>query len=163
MASLELNELEREELERLARSRTVGAAMAFRARIILECAKDLENLEVAELLGVNKHTVGKWRKRFVAWHDSEACADPTLDELISRVFTTHHIPADVMQRLCGRLAEEAANPATDERVCRGTLLSREQYLKDIEEWGYEDARLTHMSEEEVAQWSNAANQKEDKP
>jgi transposase len=66
MASLELNELEREELERLARSRTVGAAMAFRARIILACAKGLENLEVAEQLGVNKHTVGKWRRRFVA-------------------------------------------------------------------------------------------------
>jgi fatty-acyl-CoA synthase len=26
---------------------------------------------------------GKRRKRFVAWHDSETCADPTLDELIA--------------------------------------------------------------------------------
>jgi acyl-CoA synthetase (AMP-forming)/AMP-acid ligase II len=35
--------------------------------------------EFAELLG----DAGRRRKRFVAWHDSETCADPTLDELIA--------------------------------------------------------------------------------
>jgi transposase len=66
MATLELDEHEREELTRLARRRTVGAGTALRARIVLECAKDLENIEVAELLGISGHTVGKWRQRFVA-------------------------------------------------------------------------------------------------
>jgi acyl-CoA synthetase (AMP-forming)/AMP-acid ligase II/uncharacterized membrane protein len=35
--------------------------------------------EFAELLG----DAGRRRKRFVAWHDSETCADPMLDELIA--------------------------------------------------------------------------------
>lgn len=66
LAKLELDEHEREELTRLARRRTVGAATALRARIILECGKGLENIEVAEQLGISNQTVGKWRKRFVA-------------------------------------------------------------------------------------------------
>lgn len=75
MAKLELDEHEREELKRLARRRVVGAATALRARIVLECAKGLENLEVAELLGISNQTVGKWRKRFVT-----ARLDGLLDE-----------------------------------------------------------------------------------
>ena len=44
------------------------------------------------------------------------------------------------------------------RLCRGTLLSREQYLTDITTGGYQDARLQPqgwMSEYEVAHWSAA--------
>ena len=32
-------------------------------------------------------------------------------------------------------------PDLDNRLCRGTLLSRSQYLTDVYEWGYQDARL----------------------
>ncbi len=42
------------------------------------------------------------------------------------------------------------------RLCRGTLLSRSQYRIDIEEWGYQDARLPPdgvMTPEQVALWS----------
>jgi hypothetical protein len=42
------------------------------------------------------------------------------------------------------------------RVCRGTLLSRAQYLVDIEKWGYEDARLQpqgRMTEEDILRWT----------
>jgi hypothetical protein len=48
------------------------------------------------------------------------------------------IPAWVMDELMSRLKEEAP---TGRRVCQGPLLSRTQYRRDLEEWGYEDARL----------------------
>jgi transposase len=37
-----------------------------RSRIVLACADGLDNVAVAERLGVNEATVGKWRRRFVA-------------------------------------------------------------------------------------------------
>ena len=64
-AELVLTTEEKAELQRLARRRNIGAALAERARIILECAKGLENIQVAERLGITNQTVGKWRKRFV--------------------------------------------------------------------------------------------------
>ena len=65
IAELALTADEKVELQRLARRRTVGAALAARARIVLECGKGLENIQVAENLGITGQTVGKWRKRFV--------------------------------------------------------------------------------------------------
>ena len=50
------------------------------------------------------------------------------------------------------------HPAPEGRVCRGTLLSRAQYLVDIEEWGYEDVRQrprVHMTAEEIETWTQA--------
>jgi hypothetical protein len=43
-------------------------------------------------------------------------------------------------------------------VCGGTLLSREQYLHDIEQLGYRDARLMpigDMTADEIAAWTEA--------
>jgi hypothetical protein len=43
-------------------------------------------------------------------------------------------------------------------VCAGTLLSREQYLHDVEQLGYVDGRLTPastMTEADVATWTAA--------
>jgi hypothetical protein len=43
-------------------------------------------------------------------------------------------------------------------VCNGTLISREQYLFDIEQLGYLDGRLTPvstMSAADVAVWTDA--------
>lgn len=42
------------------------------------------------------------------------------------------------------------------RLCRGTLVSRSQYRMDVEEWGYQDARLAPhgaMTPEQVALWT----------
>ncbi|HSP96439.1 MAG TPA: hypothetical protein VL049_04235 [Candidatus Dormibacteraeota bacterium] len=70
----------------------------------------------------------------------------------------HRLPPGLMEEL---LARVAANPsaADDRRLCRGSLLSRAQYLVDVTDWGYVDARCAPrcaMSAEEVAQWTAAA-------
>jgi Uncharacterised nucleotidyltransferase len=72
------------------------------------------------------------------------------------------IPLWVRQRLLGLLESEFHEPSADEQVCQGPLLSRSQFRVDTEQWGYKDARLTTMSAEEVAQWTEAASQKEEK-
>jgi transposase len=64
-ATLVLTDQERDELLVLARRRKTAQAVALRARIVLSCADGLENIAVAERLGVTKQTVSKWRGRFV--------------------------------------------------------------------------------------------------
>ena len=51
------------------------------------------------------------------------------------------IPSAVMKDLVNRLLAELDVPTRDSKVCQGTLLSRAQYLVDVDEWGYEDARV----------------------
>lgn len=75
------------------------------------------------------------------------------------------IPARVMRTLLKRLQHEQKIQAPKERVCRGTLLSREQFLPDIRRWKYKDARLTpsgKMSPEAVAHWTAAISGKQAK-
>ena len=71
------------------------------------------------------------------------------------------IPQWVMDELLARLQREMHETPPSERLCRGTILSREQYLIDIEQWGYRDARLGpqgHMSQEEITLWTDAIKQ-----
>jgi len=78
------------------------------------------------------------------------------------------IPAQVRRELWRRQARLARAPAalgsdTVRPLCRGTLLSRAQYLIDVEEWGYGDARLSppsHMTREQVAHWTAAIENEE---
>ena len=49
------------------------------------------------------------------------------------------IPDDVMDLLAERLRHQQPEP--DNRMCLGTLLSRQQYLFDLDQLGYADARL----------------------
>jgi len=73
------------------------------------------------------------------------------------------IPVWVLEQLMERLAAEVRTTPTNERVCQGTILSREQYLTDIERWGYQDARvfpLGHMSAADTAVWTEAIGQEE---
>jgi hypothetical protein len=65
------------------------------------------------------------------------------------------IPAAVMRELMGRLDRELTRSAPD-RACRGTLISRAQYLVDLERWGYTDPRLVphgNMTEAERELWT----------
>jgi hypothetical protein len=78
------------------------------------------------------------------------------------------IPHRVLTELAGRLLAQGApgaDGADDERLCRGTILSRAQYLTDVERWGYRDARLKPegaMDEEEIEIWTEAAREEEAK-
>jgi transposase len=63
--ALKLTDDERATLQRWARRPKSLQALALRARIVLACADGLPNTVVAQQLGVNKVTVGKWRARFV--------------------------------------------------------------------------------------------------
>ena len=69
------------------------------------------------------------------------------------------IPDWMMEELSRRLKEDGGR-AEGAGLCQGTLLSREQYLDDIERWGYNDARLQPttgaMTPEDVARWTAAA-------
>ncbi|MGV3572713.1 MAG: nucleotidyltransferase [Ramlibacter sp.] len=71
----------------------------------------------------------------------------------------HRIPAWVMDKLVSRLgAETRQPPPVDPHICAGTLLSREQYLHDVERLGYVDGRLTTvstMTPDDVAVWTEA--------
>jgi hypothetical protein len=65
------------------------------------------------------------------------------------------VPAAVVRELMGRLDRELTRPAAD-RVCQGTLISRAQYLVDVQHWGYSDPRLApqgNLTSEERERWT----------
>ena len=95
LAELVVSDDEREILERWARRATTAQALALRCRIVLACAEGLSNVEVADRLGVNRMTVGKWRSRFVAdrldgLHDEPRPGGPRSigDDDVERVIVT---------------------------------------------------------------------------
>ena len=66
---------ERAALERIARRRKAGQALATRARVVLACAEPgATNMGVARALGVSRPTVATWRARFAA-HRMEGLDD----------------------------------------------------------------------------------------
>ena len=68
------------------------------------------------------------------------------------------IPTPVMKELLNRLQSEISSPPPTDLLCQGTILSRAQYLIDIEHWGYQDGQLAprgHMTSEEIALWTAA--------
>jgi hypothetical protein len=72
------------------------------------------------------------------------------------------IPAAIMDDLIARLQSEKPTARAD-RVCRGTLLSRKQYLLDIRKRGFRDARLqarVHMNAKDIAHWTRAIAKEE---
>jgi hypothetical protein len=78
------------------------------------------------------------------------------------------IPVLIMDSLLAKVKKETriGGPAgPDGRLCRGPILSRLQYLTDIEDGGYRDARLVPtgpMTEKDIAHWTKAAREEEKK-
>jgi transposase len=66
LPELALSDEERTTLERWARRRSSGQALALRCRIVLAWASGASNAAVAARLGISRPTVTKWRARFVA-------------------------------------------------------------------------------------------------
>jgi hypothetical protein len=65
------------------------------------------------------------------------------------------VPPWVMEELLNRVRDETRAGDAPDKICNGTIISRQQYLKDINEWGYKDARLEHglLTEEEIHRWT----------
>jgi len=102
-AELVLSEEEQAQLQSLARSRSLPAALVRRASMVLACAEGATNRAVAQRFGTTNATVGKWRRRFVAdriagLHDELRPGKPRSidDERIAELLTTtlHHKPKD---------------------------------------------------------------------
>jgi transposase len=71
---IELDEAEREQLERWARRRSSAQALALRSRIVLAADAGLSNTEIAGRLGIAHASVRKWRNRF-AEHGLDGLTD----------------------------------------------------------------------------------------
>lgn len=73
------------------------------------------------------------------------------------------VPQDVMESMTARLRHSHV-PAPGSPLCRGPLLSRLQYLDDVERWGYTDVRTdprVHMTEAEILLWTAEARAQAD--
>jgi hypothetical protein len=80
--------------------------------------------------------------------------------LFGFVYPAHRnrIPAWLMDELLHRLREEMRVTPARDGVCHGTLLSREQYLSDLEVQGLQDGRVApygNMTPEDTAGWTQA--------
>jgi hypothetical protein len=67
-------------------------------------------------------------------------------------------PSRVIRELSERMLAESEAPAPADHVCQGTLLSRAQYLSDIERQGFEDGRVEPcgpMTMGDIARWTEA--------
>lgn len=63
-ATIVLTEEERKKLTQLAKSRTVSVRLARRAQIVLLAAAGQRNDAIAEVLGIGRVQVGRWRERY---------------------------------------------------------------------------------------------------
>ena len=75
------------------------------------------------------------------------------------------VPQRVVNDLTQRLRDEAETPPPAEKVCGGTVVSRLQYLPDVNDWGFRDVRhdsRVHMSDSDIALWTRAALAQGDK-
>ncbi|MGN6183240.1 MAG: nucleotidyltransferase [Thermoanaerobaculia bacterium] len=74
----------------------------------------------------------------------------------------HRIPREITEQLLQRFTAELNDRSAPEKVCYGTLTSRAQYLMDIQDWGFEDARLEPygtMTKENVRHWTEAMKER----
>lgn len=100
---LQMTADELQQLQSIARSRSMPAAFTLRAKLILACAEGAANSVVAEQFGVGAHTVGKWRRRFLTrriagLHDELRPGQPRTvdDERVAMLIKTtlHQQPRD---------------------------------------------------------------------
>jgi hypothetical protein len=65
-----------------------------------------------------------------------------------------------MEQLLDLARRDTRTDPPNDRVCRGTILSRSQYLGDVLHGGYLDARLlapSSMSQEDIKRWTAAGD------
>lgn len=125
---LELSASERSELLSLASRRKTAQALALRARIMLACAEGGENKAIAAQLGLDRQTVGKWRRRYVeqradGLHDEPRSGAPrTVDDArIEAVIvrTLESLPPDATHWSSRGMAEASGlSVSTVQRIWR---------------------------------------------
>jgi hypothetical protein len=123
----------------MERERYDGADIAH---LVRACADDLNWPRLLRRFGAHWHVLLSHLVLFTFIYPSERA----------------RVPAWVFRELLGRMQNEVEQPPAADRLCRGTLISRAQYLVDVECWGYRDARLAApatMSPEELAVWTAA--------
>jgi len=93
--AVELNDEDREILQRWARRPSTAQALAMRSRIVLAAAEGATNTEIAARVGCHPNTAGKWRNRFVdagvdGLHDEPRPGAPRTisDDDVERVIVT---------------------------------------------------------------------------
>ena len=104
-ARLTIAPSERKRLEAWSRKRKTAQALALRSRVVLRCASGLQNIDVAQELGVSKQMVGKWRQRFI-----DRRLDGLLDE--PRPGAPRTISDDDVERVIVRTLETKPRDAT---------------------------------------------------
>jgi hypothetical protein len=68
------------------------------------------------------------------------------------------IPEEIARSLLDRAMTDRSEPQKESPICQGTLLSRAQYLVDVERWGFVDARINgraSMTQRQLVEWTNA--------
>jgi hypothetical protein len=71
------------------------------------------------------------------------------------------IPRNVVSRLLGQLIADEIGPTAEGLICKGTFLSRQQFLRDVSDAGFVDARLgprCAMTREDIEAWTLAAEE-----
>jgi len=104
-ARLTVSPSERKRLEAWTRRRKTAQALATRARIVLLCASGMQNIDVAETLGVSNQMVGKWRRRFL-----DQRIDGLLDE--TRPGAPRRVSDEEIEQVVVRTLETTPRDAT---------------------------------------------------
>ncbi len=139
-AVLALTADQREQLEGLARSRSLPAGLVSRAQIILLSDAGKTNREIAKQLGVTNATVGKWRRRYL----KEGLAG-LHDEL--RPGRPRSISDERVARLVSKTLETKPKDGTHwsvRQIARETRLAKSTVHRIWQAFGLEPHRQRHF-------------------
>lgn len=112
---LVLDDDEKNQLNSLANSQALPHGLVQRAQIVLACANGEPGNEIAERMRLNKNTVGKWRKRYLAYgieglHDELRAGRPRRhdDGRVAQVINTalQSVPANSTQWTARSIANQ---------------------------------------------------------
>jgi transposase len=104
---IDLTEVQREQLEKLSRGRSQPQRLVERAQIILLAFEGKQNREIAEILGVTRRTVGRWRSRFAA----QGMAG--IEKDAPRPGRRRSLTADLVEEVVRKTTQEKPAKATD--------------------------------------------------